>query len=618
MVEYVGQQLGNYQLIRLLGEGGFAEVYLGEHIYLGTMAAIKVTRMSLASGEMENFRTEARTIANLVHPNIVRVLEFGVQDGNPFLVMDYAPNGTLRQRHPRGAAVPLPTIIPYVRQVAEALQRAHDEKLIHRDVKPENMLLGRQNEVLLSDFGIALMAAQNTRDQALETAAGTIGYMAPEQIQGKPRPASDQYSLGIVVYEWLCGTKPFQGSLTEVVSQQLAVPPEPLREKNASISPALESVVMKALAKDPKERFVTIRDFAAALEQACQADVSDATILVRLPTQSAQQEPVAAPSNPQTQLTVNVNTQTPPSTATTKTASRSLGATPTLYTYREHTSKVNSIAWFWDGKYFASGSDDQTVLVWNITSGNRVGTYRGHSGKVNAVQYAPSGLRIASGSDDKTVQIWEANTGNQLLTYRGHTNSVKTLAWSPDAQRIASSATDEDVQVWDPARGSFIFIYRGHIYSVNSVAWAPDGQRIASGGGGKAVQIWDAANGHFIFAYRGHSAPVNAIVWSPDSKIIASGSEDKTVQIWDVDTGYNIFTSRDHSSVVTAVDWSPDGSLLASANGDGYVQLWDTSSGRKVDSYRHSSPVRTVAWSPDGTCLAFGGDDGTIQVWVVS
>src|SRR5207245_377376 len=288
----------------------------------------------------------------------------------------------------RSRAVPLPTIIPYVEQVAEALQRAHDENLIHRDVKPENMLLGRQNEVLLSDFGIALMAAQNTRDQALATAAGTIGYMAPEQIQGKPRPASDQYSLGIVVYEWLSGTKPFQGSLTEVVSQQLAIPPEPLREKNASISPAVESVVMNALAKDPKERSATII-------------------------------------------------------------------------------------------YFASGSDDQTVLVWNITSGNRVGTYRGHSGKVNAVQYAPGGLRIASGSDDKTVQIWEANTGNQLLTYRGHTNSVKTLAWSPDAQRIASSATDEDVQVWDPARGSFIYIYRGHIYSVNSLAWAPDGQRIA-------------------------------------------------------------------------------------------------------------------------------------------
>src|SRR5437588_11587335 len=198
---------------------------------------------------MENFRTEARTIANLVHPNIVRVVKIGVQDVNPFMVMDYAPNGTLRQRHPRGLAVPLPTIIPYVQQVAEALQRAHDEKLIHRDVKPENMLLGRQNEVLLSDFGIALMAAQNTRDQALETTAGTIGYMAPEQIQGKPRPASDQYSLGIIVYEWLSGARPFQGSFTELVSQHLAVPPAPLREKVPDIPAEVEQVVMKALAK---------------------------------------------------------------------------------------------------------------------------------------------------------------------------------------------------------------------------------------------------------------------------------------------------------------------------------------------------------------------------------
>src|SRR5438067_812533 len=281
MDDYVGQQLGNYQLIRLLGEGGFAGVYLGEHIYLGTLAAIKVMHTRMASEDIENFRIEARTIANLLHPNIVRVLEFGVDNGKPYLVMDYAPNGTLRQRHPKGVAVPLTTIVPYVKQVAEALLRAHNENLVHRDVKPENMLLGRQNEVLLSDFGIALMA-QSTRDQALDTAAGTIGYMAPEQIQGTPRAASDQYSLGIVVYEWLSGSRPFEGSVTEVVSQHLAVPPEPLREKMQGIPRDVEQVVMKALAKDPKERFTSIRDFSAALEAASQ--IEDATILARRPT----------------------------------------------------------------------------------------------------------------------------------------------------------------------------------------------------------------------------------------------------------------------------------------------------------------------------------------------
>src|SRR5437762_4455124 len=210
MADRVGQQMGNYQLIRLLGEGGFAEVYLGEHIHLGTQAAIKVLHTQITNDDIDKFRTEARTVARLIHPNIVRVLEFGVEGKTPFLVMDYASNGTLRQRHPRGTHLPLASIVNYVKQLADALQYAHDEKLIHRDIKPENMLLGRRNEVLLSDFGIAVIA-QSTRMQSTQEVVGTAYYMAPEQLQGKPRLASDQYALGVVVYEWLSGSRPFHG-----------------------------------------------------------------------------------------------------------------------------------------------------------------------------------------------------------------------------------------------------------------------------------------------------------------------------------------------------------------------------------------------------------------------
>src|SRR2546425_6159438 len=272
MADRVGQQLGNYRLIRLLGEGGFAEVYLGEHIHLGTQAAIKVLHTQLTSEDVDKFRTEARTIAHLIHPHIVRVLEFGVEGKAPFLVMDYAPNGTLRQRHPKGAALALPLIVAYVKQVADALQYAHDEKLIHRDIKPENMLLGRRNEILLSDFGIAIVA-QSSRYQGTQDMAGTIAYMAPEQIQAHPRPASDQYSLAIVVYEWLTGERPFHGSFTEIAIKHSVVPPPPLREKVPTILPDVEQVVMMALAKDPKERFGNIQAFANALEQASHSDV---------------------------------------------------------------------------------------------------------------------------------------------------------------------------------------------------------------------------------------------------------------------------------------------------------------------------------------------------------
>jgi len=270
MMDYRGQRLGNYHLVSLLGRGGFADVYLGEHVHLNTQAAIKVLHAQLTPEDIEQFRNEARIIVRLEHPHIVRVLEFGIENNIPFLIMNSAPNGTLRQRHPKGTQLTLATILSYVKQIAPALQYAHFQKIIHRDVKPENMLLGRRNEILLTDFGIATVA-HSTRSLSMQNEAGTAAYMAPEQIRGQARPASDQYALGITVYEWLCGDRPFNGSYWEVFNQQLSTPPPSLRGKVPSISPAVEQVVMQALAKDPGDRFASVQVFARMLEQAYQS-----------------------------------------------------------------------------------------------------------------------------------------------------------------------------------------------------------------------------------------------------------------------------------------------------------------------------------------------------------
>src|SRR5947208_247961 len=157
MAERVGQSLGNYQLLRLLGRGAFAEVYLAEHRYLEVPAAIKVLQVRMESDTQEQFRREARTIAHLHHPHIIRVLDFGFQDQTPYLVMEYTPNGTLRTRHPKGTRLPLEQIVPYVKQIAPALDYAHQQRVIHRDVKPENLLLTANDEIVLSDFGIAMV-----------------------------------------------------------------------------------------------------------------------------------------------------------------------------------------------------------------------------------------------------------------------------------------------------------------------------------------------------------------------------------------------------------------------------------------------------------------------------
>jgi serine/threonine protein kinase len=270
MPDRTSQQFGNYRLTRFLGSGGFAEVYLAEHIYLKTQAAIKLLQNKVANEvDLGSFLQEAQTIAALKHPHILRVLDFGVDaaTSTPFLVMEYAPNGTLRNRHPRSSIIPMTTVLPYVKQVAAALQYAHNQKLIHRDIKPENILVESNNDLLLGDFGLATVARRTTT-QSMQPIAGTALYMAPEQFKGKPRPASDQYALGIIVYEWLSGEPPFsEGDFFQLGYQHAYEPVPSLQDKIPSISSEVEQVVLKALAKDPERRFPSVQAFAEALEQ---------------------------------------------------------------------------------------------------------------------------------------------------------------------------------------------------------------------------------------------------------------------------------------------------------------------------------------------------------------
>lgn len=266
MVNRIGQQLGNYRLKRLLGQGGFAQVYLGRHVHLGTPAAIKVLdNWTVSEEEFQALKREARVVSGLEHPHIVRVWDFSMIDDTPFIVMEYAPGGTLEKRHPRGTLLSPQETVPYISQVASALQFAHDHGVMHLDVKSANMLIARNQDILLSDFGIA-QPAPNTRRPMTEHVMGTPPYMAPEHMDGRPVPASDQFSLGVVLYEWLSGSLPFRRSRLEPNARQVA--PAPLAGRVQGITPQIEQVVMRALSPNPQQRFARVQDFADAYQEA--------------------------------------------------------------------------------------------------------------------------------------------------------------------------------------------------------------------------------------------------------------------------------------------------------------------------------------------------------------
>jgi serine/threonine protein kinase len=265
-----GQQIGNYTLLRQIGRGGYASIYLGMHTYLGTRAALKLVNLYKTSrDDLQSFQFEARLLAHLRHRHIVRALDFGWEGGTPYLVMAYAPGGTLRQRFPARVPLPLGAVLPAVMQIASALQYAHNHRLIHCDVKPANVLLGPHNEIWLGDFGIAI-TTKGKRPCDPGVVKGTAEYLAPEQISGHPLPASDQYALGVMVYQWLCGELPFQGTTLHMCLHHLSTPPPRLRDRAPSISRPVESVVMKAMTKDPSRRFAHVLEFARALERASQ------------------------------------------------------------------------------------------------------------------------------------------------------------------------------------------------------------------------------------------------------------------------------------------------------------------------------------------------------------
>lgn len=271
MTNFSGHYFGHYYLQRRIGSGGYADVYKALDIFLNRDVAVKVLKVRVDPNDrhevLRNAR-EARITVRLKHPHIVHVIEFNIHHNIPYIVMEYAQNGSLRRFHRAGEPLPWVTTIYYARQITEALAFIHSHGIIHQDVKPENILLSDDYEILVSDFGTVAFI-QNTGPLNTHECIGTVNYMAPERFSDdSPTPASDIYSLAVVIFEWLTGEPLFFGSTFEVIRQHMFVIPSARRMSTFGIPPAVQHVLLKALAKNPSDRYHSALEFYTALERA--------------------------------------------------------------------------------------------------------------------------------------------------------------------------------------------------------------------------------------------------------------------------------------------------------------------------------------------------------------
>ncbi len=644
IIDRTGQQWGNYRIVSSLEHGYFSKAYLGRHIQDNSKQfVIDIWPIQLTAEQVDSFMQQTGRLLQLVHPHILRMVDAGVERFVPFVVVDYVSHVPLRQLFRKGEQQPLQKLLPYLKQVTSGLQYAHDLGMLHKNIRPEHILLAGNMVPMLSEFAIDVLQ-QNEQFKNYQDARypiDSIIYTAPEQIQHQAVKASDQYALAIMVYEWLCGEPPFHGTRYDVANQHIHATPTRLRYKIPAIPQEVEDVVMTALAKDPTRRFQSVTAFVNALEQTYDPRAGRApSFMATITPEAAQaqaQARAAASTIPDPPVPVRENTPLPPVVPTVQ-AQVPVAADAQAYAYaaQQRPAPPPVVA--------ALPTPPPVQPVPNTPRPSAPPAPRRNTGSTTrrAFFVSVAGVAVLAGGGSWLLYrqlhptapiipgqatpnpddggITPTSSGPVVIVH-GHTSRVNAVAWSPDGKRVASVGDDKLVMISDSTNGKTLLTYTGHKARVNAVAWSPNGKFIASGSSDKTVQVWEATTGKLVRTYKGHRGAVNAVDWAKDSTLVASGSDDRTVHAWSARTGNVLLFYREHTNSVTSVAWSPDKTMIASGSWDKTVHVCATVNsdafaiGDKVFLYGgHSAEVYSVAWSPDGNLLASAGGDNVVQV----
>jgi WD40 repeat protein len=298
-----------------------------------------------------------------------------------------------------------------------------------------------------------------------------------------------------------------------------------------------------------------------------------------------------------------------------------------LRTLDGYSNWVLAIAFSSDGQMLASGSEDQCVRVWDVETGDCLRTLQGHTHLISSVTFAAvdesesaagedTCYVMASGSDDQTIRVWNYQNGEHLKTLRGHSSWVQSVSFSANRELLSSGSRDHTVRVWDWRTGECLHTLQGHTHRVKSVTFSPQENLLASSSDDHTIKLWDAATGQCLQTLAGHTDSVLSVAFSPDGSLMASGSADRTIRLWNVQTEQCLYTLQGHTHRIRSVGFSPDGQILASGGDDQTVRLWNAANGNHLRTLLgHTRTIWSIAFNPRDFMLASGSEDETIRLW---
>ena len=651
--------IGRYRLVRQLGEGGMGAVYEAEQDHPRRLVALKVIRPGLVSPTLlKRFMHEAEILGRMHHPGIAQIYEAGVaEDGKPFFALELI-RGLPLDEYVRLRGVPTPARLELVARVCDAVQHAHDQGVIHRDLKPGNILVDDSGQPRVLDFGVARMTGTDLLTTSDRTRTGqlvgTLSYMSPEQVAADPGAMderSDVYTLGVILFQILTSEFPYilqDLPLPEAVRLIREHEPSRLGSIDTQLRGDVETIVAKALEKDPARRYPSAAELARDIRRHLRAE----PILARPPSALYHLSKFARRHKAVVAAVLGIGLALASGTASVdrlrdpRAENAREGRRPCREASGEPARQANegcAQARMRKGRYqtyrarlAAAGAALQNYDVGDAASQlndtpEELRDWAWHF-LHSRLDDSSSGLALPAGHDyylfggPEGMQVATATPASLLVTDLDG-RALQSIPRGPAPWWWAALSRRGPWVLEAPSQSSIRLRYADGITSASvntpanpastAVAVDPDWKRLAIAFAGLGIVLYDTASGKEIARLADHADRISSLVFSPDGKQLVSTSDDHTARLWDVATGKRTAELRGHMSKVFGAAFRPDGARLLTSSADGTVRQWDARTGEPVQAPfdRHTGEVTAAVFSPDGQWIASGGTDRTVRLW---